>query len=160
MLAKRIAHTHEDPFHVHNLSGISTIGWPTFEQTLWILAPIYFTTLYGAVTTARAGNIPKHRLWAIAHTIAGYTISLERLAVFICYVIGWALTLLPEETVYRALQIENTLADKASAELDILALSNTVAGLLMITWMTYEWWRAGYFRLQRITSVDGARARK
>ncbi|KAF9885413.1 hypothetical protein FE257_012935 [Aspergillus nanangensis] len=142
MIGKKVAHTHVNIFHLHNLSGLLPFGWPTFELSLICWGPVYLYSLLRTVRTARAGNFPMHRRWAVTHTISAYAISLERVSLVLTYVVGWVLALLPKEAVYGILNLEDTMSAKASAELDTFALANVMAFFMAIYWAFYEWRKA------------------
>lgn len=146
LLAKHMAHTHDNPLHVHSLSGFSPVGWPTFEATLWALGPIYLYSLVKTAATARARDLGGHRRWAVFHTMVAYVISLERLSLLLSYVAGWVLALWPKDEVHQYLGIEDTLEAKAEAERDVFALANVTAFSMVVCWALYEWGSAGYLK--------------
>lgn len=151
--AREQTYTHENLWHLHNLSGLSPIGWPTFALTTWLLGPPYLFTLFRTAQTARNKNFDSHRRWAVAHSICAYAISLERLAVFATLFAGWILALFPKERVYQILNLPDTMEAKASAELDTFALANVVGGVLAIWWFISEWRASGYLTLSFSSAV-------
>ncbi|KAL1637569.1 hypothetical protein SLS56_000707 [Neofusicoccum ribis] len=79
ILNRGMSHTYPEFYHVHMVVGgkpIPFLMWPTFESSLWFLAPAYFYSLFRTVETARAKEFARHRSWAVFHTIAAYTITL------------------------------------------------------------------------------------
>ncbi|KAJ5195262.1 fungal transcriptional regulatory protein [Penicillium cinerascens] len=143
MLNKKVAHTHDDIWHIHNFSGLIPLGWPTFELTLLALEPLYIYTLLRTVQTARARNFNTHGTWAVLHTMVAYTIAVERVSLLISYVLGLALNFFPKKEVYNFFRLEDTLDAKATAEMDLLALMNLVAFALVVCWGIQEWRKTG-----------------
>ncbi|KAL2782842.1 hypothetical protein BJX66DRAFT_345473 [Aspergillus keveii] len=142
MIGKRVAHTHENIFHFHNLSGLLPIGWPSFELSLICWGPIYLYSLFRTIQTAKTKDIATHRKWAVTHTISAYAISLERVSLGVIYIAGWALAIFPKNAVHRFLRIEDTISAKASLELDTFALANIMGFSIAIWWAVNEWRRA------------------
>lgn len=144
-LVSKNAYSHPKLFHLHDFNGLSPIPWPTFELALWVLAGPYYLTLYKAATTARARDFVRHRKWAVLHTMFASIISLERVALTASYVFGWALTLLPEEKVHEFFRVGQDMASMAAAELDMFAFADVITVGMVISWIFYEFGRAGYF---------------
>lgn len=71
-------------------------------------------------------------------------IALERVGFIIINVIGEILRRFPEDKMLEFLQIPNTVAGKASAELDLFAFANIFAAVTALSWITYEWGQAGH----------------
>lgn len=72
-------------------------------------------------------------------------ITFERVALTLSYGFGWALALFPKEQVHEFFNVAQDLASMAAAELDMFAFVDVIAFGMMITWMVYEFGRAGYF---------------
>ncbi|KAK2591969.1 hypothetical protein QQS21_010341 [Conoideocrella luteorostrata] len=140
------AHTHADVFHLHDLNGWSAFKWPTFELSLYLLAPPYWFSLYKTAVTARAKNFVNHRKWAVLHTITASIISLERISLLGSLAFGWALTILPRDKVHEFFQVDQTVSAMAAAELDMFAFINVFAFGGAMAWMFYEFRRAGYLK--------------
>ncbi|TWU78327.1 hypothetical protein ED733_008513 [Metarhizium rileyi] len=138
------AHSHANRYHLHDFGGLSPIPWPTFEMTLWLLAPPYYVTLYKTAMTARARAFEAHRKWAVAHTIFASAISLQRVAVTAAYTLGFVLTLFPKEKVHEFFRVGQDLASVAVAEMDMFALTTSLAGVMMVSWFLYEFGPAGF----------------
>lgn len=147
MLAKRMVHTHDNLFHLHTLSGLVPIGWPTFSFMLSSLAPIYLSSLYATVRAARAKDFAAHRKWAVLHTMSAYIITFERLSTLIIYAGGWILSHFPKEKVYDFFRVEDTLESKATAELDVFAFANVMAFALFLWWAGHEFRKTEIFGL-------------
>lgn len=143
MLAKNMAYSHENLFHIHNLNGLFPIGWPTFGLSLIVLGLPYLFSLFQTIRTARAKKFVAHRQWAVFHTISAYAIAMERVSLVATYIGGWVLSLFPKEEVHSFFGIEDTLASKAAAELDVFALVNMLALVLLLTWGTHEYRKTG-----------------
>lgn len=139
------AYTHGNAFHLHNINGLAPIPWPTFELGTWLIAPFYWHTMYKTAVTARARNFVQHRKWAVLHTICACVISAERLGIIILYAIGFALSTLPQEKVHEFFGVGNTIEDIAEAELSVFAFANIIALVVILSWLAYEFGRAGYF---------------
>ncbi|OAA45458.1 hypothetical protein NOR_03247 [Metarhizium rileyi] len=143
-LISKHAHSHANRYHLHDFGGLSPIPWPTFEMTLWLLAPPYYVTLYKTAMTARARAFEAHRKWAVAHTIFASAISLQRVAVTAAYTLGFVLTLFPKEKVHEFFRVGQDLASVAVAEMDMFALTTSLAGVMMVSWFLYEFGPAGF----------------
>ncbi|OAA43933.1 hypothetical protein BBO_04289 [Beauveria brongniartii RCEF 3172] len=140
----KTAYTHDNVFHMHTLKGIGPIRWPTFELTLWVLAPFYWLTTYKAAVTARAKNFVQHRKWAVLHTICASFISVERVTLSLLYGIGYALSLLPQDKVHEFFGVGHTAQDMYEAELGVFAFANTLSYAVILSWLAVECGRAGY----------------
>ncbi len=154
LLVRDIAHSHEDPWHLHDFNGVSPVGWPTFEASLWALGPVYLLTLYKTAATARRRDLKAHERWAAAHTISAYVISLERLFIALSYVVGFVLaTRVDKEWLLKALNdLPDTVAAKAELEMDMFALANVGAFLMAFCWAGYAWTQAGRFGVPGLSS--------
>lgn len=139
------AYTHKDVFHMHHFPGLGAIRWPTFELSLWVLAPFYWLTIYKAAVTARAKDFVRHRKWAVLHTLAASIISVERFAIISLYAVGYALSVLPQDKVHEFFGVGHTLEDMADAELSVFALGNVLAYIVVLSWTAYLCGRAGDF---------------
>lgn len=139
------AYSHANWLHLHTLNGWSSVGWPTFEASTYILAPFYWVSLYKTAVTAKAKDFARHRKWAVLHTMFASIISLERVSLVILYGFGFATTLFSTAQVHEFFGIPNTLEAIAAAELDMFALANVIALMLLLSWIAYEFGRAGYF---------------
>ncbi|KHO10721.1 Fungal transcriptional regulatory protein [Metarhizium robertsii ARSEF 23] len=144
-LVSKHAYSHVNRYHLHDLDGLSPIPWPTFELTLWLLAPPYYFTLYKTATTARARDFVQHQKWAVLHTIVSSTISLQRVTMTASYGLGLVLMLVSREQVHEFFKVQD-LASAAAAELDMFALTTATAYVMMVFWLLYQLRCAGYFR--------------
>lgn len=154
-LVSKHAYSHVNRYHLHDLDGLSPIPWPTFEMTLWLLAPPYYFTLYKTATTARARDFVQHQKWAVLHTIVSSTISLQRVTMTASYGLGLVLMLVSREQVREFFKVQD-LASAAAAELDMFALTTATAYVMMVFWLLYQLRCAGYFRgvTNNLFSVD------
>ncbi|KAM3476527.1 hypothetical protein MY8738_006898 [Beauveria namnaoensis] len=139
------AYSHENPFHLHSFKGLPLLAWPTFEVTTWSLAPFYWLTMYKTATTARAKNFVQHRKWAVLHTLSASVITAERLSIVTLNAIGMTMSLLPQKVVHEFFGVGYTIAEIAEAELSAFAFANVLAFLFVVSWLYYEFSRAGYF---------------
>ncbi|ATY62492.1 hypothetical protein A9K55_009041 [Cordyceps militaris] len=139
------AYTHRNVFHMHSFKGLGSVSWPTFEFTLWIIGPFYWLTIYKAAVTARAKDFARHRKWAVLHTICASYISLERVAYVTLLGIGFALSFLPRDMVHEFFGVGYSVEEMAEAELSVFALMNVLAHAMMLSWLAFEFTRAGYF---------------
>lgn len=140
------AYSHANWRHMHNLNGWSSIGWPTFEASTFALAPFYWVSLYKTAVAAKDKDFVRHRKWAVLHTMFASIISLERVGIVILYGIGFASTLFTTAAqVHEYFGIPDTLEAIAAAEMDMFAFANLIALTLLLSWMAYEFGRAGYF---------------
>lgn len=139
------AYSHDNAFHMHNFNGLSPIPWPTFELSTWILAPFYWLTMYKTALTARTKNFVQHRKWAVLHTISASVIAAERLGLVTLYAIGFSMTLLPQAVVHDFFGVGYTVEEIAEAELSVFAFANVLALVFVLSWLYYEFGRAGYF---------------
>ncbi|OAA39016.1 hypothetical protein BBO_06869 [Beauveria brongniartii RCEF 3172] len=139
------AYTHENPFHLHKFKGLPLIAWPTFEVTTWFLAPTYWLTMYKTATTARAKDFVRHRKWAVLHTLSASVISAERLSIVTLNAIGMTMSLLPQKMVHEFFGVGYTIPEIAEAELSVFAFANVLAFIFVLSWLYYEFARAGYF---------------
>ncbi|PQK17556.1 hypothetical protein BB8028_0008g00650 [Beauveria bassiana] len=141
----KTAYTHANVFHMHSLKGLGPIlRWPTFELTLWVIAPFYWLTVYKTAVTARARNFAQHRKWAVLHTICASFISVERVTLSLLYGIGYALSFLPQEKVHEFFGVGHAVQDMAEAELGVFAFANTLSHAVILSWLAFECGRAGY----------------
>ncbi|KAK0664202.1 hypothetical protein DIS24_g491 [Lasiodiplodia hormozganensis] len=149
ILNRNMSHTHREFYHIHTVikgKYIPLLTWPTFESSLWFLAPAYFYSLFRTAETARAREWVRHRKWAVFHTIAAYTITLQRVNVVVCMVAGWAMHLLvPERVQHEVLGVPATHEGKAAAELAAFAWTAWYGGILAFVWILYEWRPAALF---------------
>ncbi|GME27101.1 uncharacterized protein LTHEOB_6714 [Neofusicoccum parvum] len=146
ILNRGMSHTYPEFYHVHMVIGgkpIPFLMWPTFESSLWFLAPAYFYSLFRAVETARAKEFARHRSWAVFHTIAAYTITLQRANVVVVNLAGWVVHLLPERIQRDLLKLPVSHEEKAAAELGAFAWTAWYGGVLAFIWIVYEWRAAG-----------------
>ncbi|KAM3431668.1 hypothetical protein MY4824_006978 [Beauveria thailandica] len=139
------AYSHENPFHLHRFKGLPLIAWPTFEATTWLVAPFYWLTMYKTATTARAKDFVQHRKWAVLHTLSASVITAERLSIVTLNAIGMALSLLPQKVVHEFFGVGYTIPEIAEAELTVFAFANVLAFIFVLSWLYYEFSRAGYF---------------
>ncbi|OAA80228.1 hypothetical protein LEL_03714 [Akanthomyces lecanii RCEF 1005] len=139
------AYTHKNVFHMHTFKGLGPVSWPTFELTLWVIAPFYWLTIYKAAVTARAKDFVRHRKWAVLHTICASFISVERFTLTALYGIGYVLSFLPQDRVHEFFGVGHEVEDMAEAELGVFALANVLAHAVILSWLAYECGRAGYF---------------
>ncbi|KAM3508706.1 hypothetical protein MY11210_006625 [Beauveria gryllotalpidicola] len=139
------AYTHENPFHLHKFKGLPLIAWPTFEVTTWCLAPFYWATMYKTATTARAKDFARHRKWAVLHTLCASVITAERLSIVTLNAIGMAMSILPQNVVHEFFGVGYTIPEMAEAELSVFAFANVLAMIFVLSWLYYEFARAGYF---------------
>lgn len=139
------AYTHKNVFHMHNFKGLGRISWPTFELTLWVIAPFYWLTIYKAAVTARAKDFVRHRKWAVLHTICASFISVERVTLVSLYGIGYGLSFLPQDRVHEFFGVGHAVEDMVEAELAVFALANVLAHAVILSWLAYEFGRVGYF---------------
>lgn len=139
------AYSHENIFHLHNLNGLSPIPWPTFALSTSLVGPLYWLSMYKTAVTARARDFVRHRKWAVMHTIFASIISTERLGIVIMYAIGFALSTLPQDKVHDFFGVGYTVEEMAEAELSVFAFANAIALTSVISWLSYEFGRAGYF---------------
>ena len=149
LVIRDIAHSHADPWHMHDLNGVSPIPWPTFEATLWALGPVYLLTLFKTATAARRKDFQAHERWAVLHTVSAYVISLERLVVLASYIVGFALAAgVDKEWLLKKLNdLPDTVAAKAEVEMDIFALASVFAFIMAVLWLAYVWAEAGRLSL-------------
>lgn len=138
-------HSHENIFHMHDLNGLSPVPWPSFALTNSLVAPPFWLTMYKTATTARAKDFASHRKWAVLHTMCASLIAAERLALVIVYTIGITMTLLPQAVVHEFFGVGYTVKEMAEAELDVFALANLLALSIVLSWLYYDFGRAGYF---------------
>ncbi|OAR03129.1 hypothetical protein LLEC1_05511 [Akanthomyces lecanii] len=139
------AYSHDDFFHMHSFNGSSPIPWPTFEFSTWLLAPFYWLTMYKTAMTARAKNFVQHRKWAVLHTMSASVIAAERLGLVTLYAIGFGMALLPQAVVHDVFGVGYTVEEMAEAELGVFAFANVLAFAFVLSWLYYEFRRAGYF---------------
>ncbi|KAM3458289.1 hypothetical protein MY3296_000495 [Beauveria thailandica] len=139
------AYSHENPFHLHRFKGLPLIAWPTFEATTWLVAPFYWLTMYKTATTARAKDFVQHRKWAVLHTLSASVITAERLSIVTLNAIGMTLSLLPQKVVHEFFGVGYTIPEIAEAELTVFAFANVLAFIFVLSWLYYEFSRAGYF---------------
>lgn len=147
-----MTYSHEDFLHLHSFPGLPLLKWPTFAASTAALLPIFLYTMYKAARTAQNRDLVRHRNWAVAHTLTGYVIAMERVSILMIYVVGWILTLFPTDTVQQFFDAEDTVESKSSAEIAAFAFANALALLLSLVWATYEWNRMG--------TADPARAKQ
>lgn len=140
------AYAHKNVFHMHNPKGLGRISWPTFELSLWMIAPFYWLTIFkAAAVTARAKDFVRHRKWAVLHTIYASFNSVERVTLVSLYGIGYGLSFLPQDRVHEFFGVGHAVEDMMEAELAVFALANVLAHAVILSWLAYEFERAGYF---------------
>ncbi|OAA58667.1 hypothetical protein ISF_06450 [Cordyceps fumosorosea ARSEF 2679] len=141
------AYTHPNLFHLHALPGLPSplLRWPTFELTLWLIAPFYWLTIYKTAAAARARDFPRHRRWAVLHTICASFISVERVSLVVLLGAGFATSFLPREAVHGFFGVGRGVEEMAEAEMAVFALANTMTHVVILSWLAYECARAGYF---------------
>ncbi|TQV91272.1 Fungal transcriptional regulatory protein [Cordyceps javanica] len=153
------AYSHQNLFHLHSFNGLSPVPWPTFAVSTSLVGPFYWLTMYKTAATARARDFARHRKWAVLHTLCASVISAERLSLVILYAVGFALTLLPQAAVHDFFGVGYTVKEIAEAELSLFALGNVLALVMVLSWLYYDFGRAGYFgRAESGRSVAEAKA--
>lgn len=109
-----------------------------------MLAPAYFYTLFRTAQTARAGQFASHRAWAVAHSIAAYSISINRVNLVLGMVVGGAFAALPKVVQTEVLRLPESMEGIAAAELAMNAGALWGGLLLAAVWFVYEWRAAGF----------------
>lgn len=127
--------THEKWYHIHTLQlqGMTLLAWPTFSVATGLLGIVYFGSLAKLIMAIRAGDVPSHSRWATFHSMTGYAISIERIAVLIVFALGCALHLLPDH-VGTWLGLPKDPEGMYHVELAALAWTLSVAGGVVAGW--------------------------
>lgn len=108
--------------------------------------------MYKTAKTARKKDLIRHQNWAVAHSLTGYVIAMERVSIVVINLVGWILTLFPVNTVQHFFDVQDSVESKSSAELAAFAFANVLALVLSLVWAIYEW--------NRVAPAVSARAKQ
>lgn len=115
-------------FHLHSLQlgagprPVTVLVWPTFDALLWWIGPLLGLSAYKTVTLARAKDFVSHKRWAMACTMVGYVVPLQRVGILFVEIVA---AVLPHLTAdQRAfLRCPEDVVGKAQAEKAAFALT-------------------------------------
>lgn len=149
-LVDKQAYTHENIWHLHYLkiknAWVPPFVWPTFTAGLLVYSPVFLVTLVYTLQTARARQIEQHRRWAVLHSIAGYTIAIDRVNMTAIMAVGHVLEWLPESVKSGWLQLPARLSDIAAVE------TSAFAGAAFYAYIIAGFWAGSQLRKVTLSS--------